>query len=443
MTELQDTTAHDSGDTTRFDEEMIRAANADVPSDNVHVDTLARAIGPRQPGSAQETEAAEYLAAKLREIGLPAARLQAVAPRYKALTEMILAAAAIVAIIAAFALPALGIVLLVAALAATLASIMGYLKLESLSPEIKTVNVLSIVPPADTEVRRLIVTAPLDSGSVGLLSARHSTHLYAWLHMVTPAALLAAVLITIVMVVDAGMSIRLLLLIPMMAMLATLAMLIERDLSTTFSPGAISNASSVAALIDIAASTFATPARWLEVWFLGVGGSSLRGGGMNDFLTKNSFDPDTTYFVHLHSTGGGQPTVPRSAGAGLRAAPATPLLTWVFDSIGPEPVDASAPSLQRLQIDSLAQVTHRAGYQSVVVAGVDGQGRVPFLDHPEDLPYQVNDASIDETANMVALAIDALDREVASRAMLARSTASIQNQPSESSDNKGLPSDAE
>jgi hypothetical protein len=443
MSEPQNTPADDIDDTTRLDEELIRAANADVPSDNVHVDTLARTIGPRQPGSEQEIEAAEYLATKLREIGLPAARLQALAPRYKTLTELLLAAAAIIAIVAAFAFPAPGIVLLVAALAATLASIMGYLKPGSLSPEIKTVNVLSIVPPADAEVRRLIVTAPLDSSSVGVLSARHYTHLYAWLHVVTPAALTTSILITIVILVDAGTSVRLLLSIPLLAVLATLALLIERERFSLISPGAISHASSVAALIDVAASTFASPARWLEVWFLGVGASSQRGGGMNDFLAKNSFDPDTTYFVHLQSTGGGRPTVPRSIGAGMRAAPATPLLTWVFDSIGPDTLDASGHSLQRLKIDSLAQVTHRAGYQSVVVAGIDEQGRVPFLDHPEDLPYQVNDAAIDETVNMVALAIDALDREVASRAMLARSTAAVQNQSSESSANEGLPSDHE
>jgi hypothetical protein len=438
MTELQDTPAQDSGDTARFDEDMIRAANANMQSDNVHVDQLARAIGPRPPGSEHEADAANYLASKLREIGLPAARLQSQVPRYRAVPEIVLAAAAIVAIVAAFLLPALGIVLLVAALTATLANILGYLNLGSLSPEIKSVNVLSIVPPADTEVRRLIVTAPLDSGNVGILSARHVTHVYSWLHMVTPASLTAALLITIVMLVDAGVSIRLLLVIPVLAMLATLALLLERDLSATSSPGAISNASSVAALIAIATSTFVTPARWLEVWFLGVGGSSLRGGGMNDFLTKNSFDPDTTYFVHLQSTGGGRPTVPRSAGAGFRVAPATPLLTWVFDSIKPEPVDATGQSLQRLQIESLAQITYRAGYQSVVVAGIDEHGRVPFLDHAEDLPYQVNDESIDKTARMVALAIDALDREVASRAMLARSTASVHSESREDSDDEGL-----
>jgi len=440
MTELQDMPAHDRGDTAPFEEVLVQPSNADVPSDNIHIDVLVRALGPRRPGSEQEARAAEYLASKLREVGLPAARLQASVSRIKAMPEIVLTAAAIVAIIATIALPALGIVLLFIALAATVANVMGYLNIGSLSPQINSVNVLSIVPPADTEVRRLIVTAPLDSGPVGLLSARHLTHLYAWLHVVTPAALTTALLLTILTLVDAGAAIRLMLAIPLLVLIVSLALLLERERAISFSPGAISNASSVAAMIDIAASTFANPARWLEVWFLGVGGSTLRGGGMNDFLTKNSFDPDTTYFVHLQSIGGGRVIVPRSAGAGFRVSPATPLLTWVFDSIRPEPVDATSQSPQRLQVESLAQVTYRAGYQSVVVAGIDEQGRIPFLEHSEDLPYQVNDASITEVANMVAMAIDALDREVASRAMLARSTASVQSQTRDGSDDEGLPS---
>ena len=147
---------------------------------------------------------------------------------------------------------------------------------------------------------------------------------------------------------------------------------------------------------------------------------------MADFLSRNTFDPDTTYFVHLQSPGTGRLAVPRSVGAGLRTAPATPLLTWIFDSVRQEntrPED----NLQRLSVDSLAQVTHRAGYQSVVLAGVDEQGRVPFLDNEEDLPYQVDDERITEASRLVSLAIDALDREVAARAMLARSKASIQD----------------
>lgn len=442
MTDQQDTLTDDSDDTARIDEQVIQSANAGATSSNPHVEELARAIGSRPPGSEQEGLAADYLIHALRDIGLPAARLQSNAPRNGSLTEQVLTVAALVAILVAVLLPALGLILLVGVLALTVAEIYGYVKIARFIPLLQSVNVLSIVPPADTEVRRLIVTSTLDTGKAGILSRRHMTHYYSLLHVVVVGALVVAALATVIVLVDSGNNLRPLLVVPALAVVAVLALIVERERSSITSPGAISNASGVASMIDIARTTVASPPRWLEVWFLGVGASTLRGGGMRDFLMKNSFDPDTTYFVHLQGTGGGTPTVPKSVGAGLRTAPATPLLTWIFDSVRGEPAGPNDTEVQRLQIESLAHVTHRAGYQSVVLAGVDKDGRIPYLDNGEDLPYQVQEECIDDAARLVALAIDALDREVAARAMLARSTASVQDTGERQVAARGLPTDA-
>ena len=443
MSESLDTQAEDAERTERIDEEVVEAANSASLSSNPHVEALARAIGPRPPASEQEQEAADYLATALDQAGLPAAKLSTQVPRSGYLPELILTAAALVAIIVALLVPALGLLLLLGVLGAMMAEIYGYISIAEYLPAQSSVNVLSIVPPAETEVRRLIVTSTLDTGKVSLLSRRHLAHVCGWLHAVSIGAVALALLMTVVLLVDAGSSLRPVLVLPALVVLAVLALLAEHELAATASPGAISNASGVAAMIEIAGATLQAPPRWLEVWFLGAGASTARGGGMTAFLSRNTFDPDTTYFVHLQSTGAGKLSVPKSVGAGLRSAPATPLLTWIFDSVRQ---DSNKPDdrLQRLAVDSLAQVTHRAGYQSVVLAGVDESGRVPYLDNDEDLPYQVEEDRIDEAARLVRLAIDALDREVAARAMLARSKASIQN-PAErpASSQEDLPTTAE
>ena len=174
-----------------------------------------------------------------------------------------------------------------------------------------------------------------------------------------------------------------------------------------------------------------------------MGGSSASGAGIADFLEKNTFDPDITYFVHLQSSGGGRPVVPRMAGAGFRSAPATPLLTWIFDSVG-EANGAAAPTgSDRLPVATQAYTTLRAGYQSAVVAGVNVQGRFPLLDDAGDVRFQVNVESIDETVQLMRAGIDALDSEVAARAMLARSTASIQSTEEAPPEEEDLPTDAE
>ena len=197
-------------------------------------------------------------------------------------------------------------------------------------------------------------------------------------------------------------------------------------------------------MVEIARATVTAQPLWLHVWFLGVGAASSRGGGMIDFLSKNTFDPDTTYFVHLHSPGGGGTVVPKSTGVGMRTAPATPLLTWIFDSVMSSNDNPANSGPQRLSATTLALQTHRAGYQSIVIAGTDERGLIPYLDHEEDRSYQVQDGCIDEAARVVSLAIDALDREVAARAMLARSTAPVQEASPVASNvqDEGLPSPA-
>jgi hypothetical protein len=90
-------------------------------------------------------------------------------------------------------------------------------------------------------------------------------------------------------------------------------------------------------------------------------------------------------------------------------------------------INTDIRTVKRLPYATQAHATHRAGYQSIVVAGADAQDRIPLLDDAEDLPYQVHETSIDDTVRFLGAAIEALDREVAARAMLARTAASIQD----------------
>jgi hypothetical protein len=429
--------------TERVDEPILHEENAAEAPWNPHVYELSQTIGPRPPGSQAESDAADYLVSALDAAGLPAARLTSRSPRYTEFSDLAFAGATVLAILVTVLLPPLGVVLILVTLGLMLADIFGYVDLHQWLPHTNSVNVLSIIPAVQADTRRLVVTATLDTGKVGFLSRWHLASGYAWMHALILASLVIALLLGIIVLVDNGNALRPVLVIPALMAIAALALAAEREFGKKSSPGAITNASGVAALVDIASHINENPPQWLEVWILGVGASSVRRGGMATFLERNRFDPDTTYFVHLQSPGGGAPVVPVTTGAGLRTAPATPLLTWIFDSVRSDPGNLTPASVRRLPLQTLANATHRAGYQSVVVAGVDDSGTVPFFDDPEDLPFQVRDDGIAETVDLVSAAIDGLDREVAARAMLARSSASVQDTSERPAVSRDLPSGSE
>ncbi len=427
MSNHQDTPSEQPEDTVRAEDAETVPVAVSTTHGNRHVEMLAREIGPRPPGSDAENEAASYLVDALREIGLPAARLRAHAPRRTGLLEIACALGSLVAILIAVLLPPLGLVLLLGLMALYLADMLGYIRIADWLPAGQSVNVLSIVPPSESEVRRVIVTARLDSGPVGLLSRKHWGFLYGWMHVLILAAQAIAVIITVAILVSGNDSLAPLFAIPGLMLVLALALLGEREQRNTHSPGAISNASGIAALLGLAERTAQQSPRWLEVWFLGVGSSTVEGSGISEFLRRNTFDPDITYFVHLESPGGGPPVIPKRAGAGLRTAQATPLLTWIFDTVRGDQIATETRTINRLPFSTQAYATQRAGYQSIVVAGVDGLNRIPMFDDAEDLPHQVHETSIEDTVVFLSNAIGALDREVAARAMLARTAASIQD----------------
>lgn len=427
MSDHQDTPSDQFEDTAQFADATSVSDAAPRADGNPHVAALASDIGPRPPGSSAEGEAATYLASALGDIGLPAARLPAHFPKSSGLQELAFALASLSALLVAVLAPPLGLVLLLGLIGLLLADMYGHIRISDWLPAGQSVNVLSIVPPQESEVRRLIVTATLDSGQVGLLSRRHWGFAYAWLHVVILASQALAVLVAVAILARGNESLAPLFAIPGLMLIVTLALLGEREQNGAHSPGAITNASGIAALIGLAAKIVERPPRWIEVWFLGVGAATVGGAGISEFLRRNTFDPDITYFVHLQSPGGGTPAIPKNTGAGLRGTPATPLLTWIFESVRGDLIDTDIRTIKRLPYATQAHATHRAGYQSIVVAGVDAQNRIPLLDDAEDLPYQVHETSIDDTVRFLGAAIEALDREVAARAMLARTAASIQD----------------
>lgn len=427
MSDHQDTPSDQFDETAPFTDVAEVTDSPQRADVNPHVAALAEGIGPRPPGSAAEGQAATYLANALGEIGLPAARLRAHAPRLNGLQELAFTLASLVALLVTVLLPPLGLLLLLGLIGLMLADMYGKVRISDWVPAGQSVNILSIVPPNESEVRRLIVTATLDTGKVGLLSRKHWGFVYAWLHVVILVSQVLAIVISVLLLARGNDSLEPLFAIPGLLLIVTLALLGEREQSGKHSPGAISNASGIAALIELAARTAERPPRWIEVWFLGVGAGTVGHAGISEFLRRNTFDPDITYFVHLQSPGGGTPVIPKTAGAGLRGAPATPLLTWIFESVRGDLIETNIRTIKRLPFATQAHATHRAGYQSVVVAGVDAQNRIPLLGDAEDLPYQVHENSIGDTVRFLSAAIEALDREVAARAMLARTAASIQD----------------
>lgn len=427
MSDHQDAPSGQFEDTAQIAADAAERGASTRHAGNPHVRALAEGIGPRPPGSPAEAEAATYLSSALGAYGLPAVRLPVPAPRMGGLQEIAFAFASLLALLVAVLVPPLGLILFVGLIGLMIADLYGHIRIGNWLPSSQSVNVLSIVPPAESEVRRLIVTATLDTGAVGYLSRRHWGFAYAWMHIVILVSQILAVLLCVADLVRGDNSLAPLYALPGVVLVVTLALLGEREQSGKRSPGAITNASGIAAMIELAGKTIQRPPRWIEVWFLGVGASTTNNAGLSEFLRKNTFDPDITYFVHLQSPGGGTPVIPKMSGAGLRSATAAPLLTWVFESVRGDLVDTEIRTVDRLPVTTQSYTTQLAGYQSVVIAGLDSNNRIPLLDDAEDLPYQLHETSVDDTVRFLTAAIEALDREVAARAMLARTAASIED----------------
>jgi hypothetical protein len=367
------------------------------------VQHIAGEIGPRPPTSLGEAKAAAYLDGRLRRAGALVAadsfRTTPPAP-WDGLLAALLAAVGF-GLYPQQPLPSLLLVLWVAILSLVLLARRGA---PIIDRRRTSQNVVATVAAAQGAQRRVVMLAPLDTlptlGRLGWLLLRGQRTRRGR----AIAAVLLALLAIAGLVAPATKPLIWLAQIGPGLYLALLAALELRALRAPFSPGAVSHAGSLAAMLA-AVEEAGEPAR-VELWAVALGVNAT-GAGLADFLRRYPFDQARTLFVVLHGVGGGE-LCSMAVGAGV----AEPFFaTAAADG-------AAAPDVrlrQRLprELPNMADVVLAQGFLAVLVAGLDAGGHVPWQASAGDTPERVAGGDVERAARFVANLVRRLDAPTA------------------------------
>lgn len=365
---------------------------------------IAGEIGPRRATSLAEAKAAAYMDGRLRRAGMLVSADTFVASRSAGWDGLLVAALALLATLLYVwqPLPSVLLALWDVALAAFLARRRAPL----LGRRRGSQNVVATRAATGRARWRVVLLSPLDSPPVldplarALLAggALRAGRLIA-------CALLAA--LGLAGLADLPLELGWLLWYAQLLPAAYLAGTAAVELSVArrpYSPGAVSHAGALAALLAVAETTDALER--VELWAVALGTTAL-GAGTADLLRRYPFDREATLFVSIEGIGVGSLCFV-TGGDGPRARPADPLLAELAHAAAAEPQIEAGPRLYRGG-HSLAGALRCAGMRSLAVMCLDAAGRVPLRHTADDAPDQVDAAALERAAQLVAGIVRRLD----------------------------------
>jgi hypothetical protein len=392
---------------------------AAVSSARAHVEALAGEIGPRPAGSDQEQRAAHYVLDACAARGIAAVGVPVDAPSLECWPELICLTGSLLALLVGLYNGEAGVALTLLVAGLYISGFLYHRRVLAALPSQRATTVVAIIPARRADARRLIVVAGLDSPRGGMLAADTVTWVRAHFSLLVASSVVLAALATVAHVLIDAQRITLVVLLPALALAVLLALSGEREWHGNMSPGAISNASSVAAMLDAGDRLQAGPADWVEVWLLALAARQPGLAGMRAFLDANHFDADTTLILSLESVGAGALHYAVTDGA-LRPRRAAPSLARLVSAGSDADSAAAARPLARLWLDTPATLATMAGYQALTIAGCDADGAIPLRGQPADLPDRVDLAAIQRAAMLTLGTIAMLDEELVERQRVAR-----------------------
>lgn len=396
-------------------------------SGNQIVDELCSFAG-RGAGTDAERRAANAMTSRLRGIG----RRAEVEPTYVhpqwALVHALHSVVAIAGSIVAVSQPGIGFALvLAAATSAYLDLNTRFYALRRLFFRRASQNVVS--PGGSPEAPlRLVLVAHLDAGRPGSatgpravrvarrLSPRMRVALSPWrVYFWGGIAALLPVIGLRMAGVDAQW-VSVVQMVPTVIAIASIFVLVDMALSDPV-PGAVDNASGVAAVLDAAERLRAEPVEGLDVWVALAGAGECQAEGMRSFLRahKRNLEPERTAIVNVDSVGFGSPHYTVTEGAAI-GTPMDPGLISICEALaaseagaaGPRPIASPLPS------DALAAQIRRI--PAITVAGLDENGLPSPAHHTEeDVPARCDAAAIGRAAELLVSMAGLLEREAGRR----------------------------
>ncbi|CAN5473924.1 hypothetical protein BH20ACT15_BH20ACT15_02490 [soil metagenome] len=396
-------------------------------SGNQIVDELCSFAG-RGAGTDAERRAANAMASRLRGIG----RRAEVEPTYVhpqwALVHALHSVVAIAGSIVAVSQPGIGFALVLAAATS------AYLDLNTRFYALRRIFFRrasqNVVSPGGTPEAplRLVLVAHLDAGRPGSATGPRAVRIARRLSPRMRVALSPwrvyfwggiAALLPVVGLRMAGVEaqwVSVVQMVPTVIAIASIFVLVDMALSDPV-PGAVDNASGVAAVLDAAERLRAEPVEGLDVWVVLAGAGECQAEGMRSFLRahKGNLEPERTAIVNVDSVGFGSPRYTVTEGAAI-GTPTDQGLISICEALAASEVGAAGPRpiASPLPSDALAAQIRRI--PAITVAGLDENGLPSPAHHTEEaVPARCDAAAIGRAADLLVSMARLLEREAARR----------------------------
>jgi hypothetical protein len=383
----------------------------------------------RGPGTDAERRAANWLAWRLREMGRRAALEPTyVHPEYSLAIGLHVALAIAGSLLALLSPPVGFALVLFAALSLYGDQTTRYYLLRRLLFRRASQNVVSPGTRPDAPAR-LVLSAHYDAAKTGYVFSARSVKLA---HRLSGRA---RVLLGPIRLIFWGVIVPLLLLtglrmaglegalvsIAQLAVIAvglvTLALLIDIALSRIV-PGACDNASAVAAVLSVAERLGSEPPANLDVWIVLPGAEECNAEGMACYMRahRRELDRERTYFVNLDSVSYGDVHYQRSEGAIVNQAMdrrLVELCEQIADRqrTGEDDDDhPPRPIRHPFHTDALPAVVR--GFRAISIVGAEDGVGPPYYHTFDDVPANVDGASIERAVQFTLDLVRAIDRDL-------------------------------
>lgn len=343
------------------------------------VTRVAGEIGPRRATSLQEARAAAYVDGRLRLAGLHVSADVFRAPASIGWDGVItgLAGAASAALFYWMPLVSVGLTIAILVLAAWRTARPGA---PLLARRRESQNVIGTRTRGAGVQRRVVLLAPLDSppqlGNLGrLLGDGRRPHV----GRLAGAALLLALQLAGIMDVQRFWWYTQVIPAALLLALGALDVLV---LGRAYSPGAVSYAGALAALI--AAAEELARVEQTELWLVALG-ATWSGDGLRDLQRRYPFERDTTTFVELNGLGSGGLAYVTREGRLVESVVEPRLLQLAATADSTDPLIDAEPR-PFAGAATIARLLRRKGWRAMTVICLGNDGQVPYRATAADTP---------------------------------------------------------
>jgi Peptidase family M28 len=382
-----------------------------------HLDKIRNLVsfGPRNPGSAGERRAAEFLADELRALGRDA-QIEAirVRPAYH-FTHALHAALAVAGSVISVHARVLGAIILLLVAVSMYGDLSArFYALRLLTPRRRSQNVTSGGGRADAPAR-VVLTAHYDAGRGGLLFARRRRPPGRLMQQLRKLAgpidivfwsVIVALLLSVLRLFTGDSTALTAAQFAVAVVLLTGVMLLSDVGLSDVVPGASDNASGVAAVLELARRLAAEPLRNLEVWIVFPGANEGLMLGMRQWMRAHAgdLDPRRTFFVNVDSVGAGSVRLVQAEGFMVLTQHDARLV-----ELGRR-VPGGSPHVLRFGTDGVIPTAR--GFSAISICSADDYGRIPNYHRASDSPERIEPEAVDQAIDFAEELVRRIDTEL-------------------------------